>query len=487
VAHPATFTGVRARLAALRHTVEDRPDHQYERPSPARRSIHDASLPTRRTSPGAPLVRLAGVLLALWLLAPAAAGAQTSDTRNRAIIVLDASKSMNEDAGNGGTRLDAAKKAVDALVDRLPEGAPLGLRVYGSKVSETSRAEGCKDTELTVPVGPLDKDALRSTVDGLQGKGRTPIGNSLLAVPDDLGDAEGRRSVVLVTDGGDNCAPPDPCKAAEEVARRGVEMSISVVGFQVNDRVRRQLRCIADAGGGSYVDVGDADRLGDELAALLSRAYRSYEPTGTKVAGGPAQAQAAGLGEGLFLDTLPPEDAPRWYSVDVPEGRRLLVSATAIPPKGSSGAGAFTLDLYKPGADRADPDESAGISGALQDTVDGTTLTHSVRMVEQDPPGKYFFTVNIEHRSGNGLGVDVPVELAVQLLKPGASVGMVRAPGQLATPTPTATPRPKATPAPAAAESDSALGGWLVVLGGLAAGIALGFAAAAVLMRRAPA
>ncbi len=175
---------------------------------------------------------------------------------------------MNDDAGNGGTRLAAAKKAVGTLVDRLPEGVPLGLRVYGSKVSEASRAEGCRDTELTVPVGPLDKAALRAKVDALEGKGRTPIGNSLLAVPDDLGSAEGRRSVVLVTDGGDNCAPPSPCKAAEQVAKRGVDLSISVVGFQVNDRVRKQLRCIAEAGGGSYVDVDDADKLGDELLAL---------------------------------------------------------------------------------------------------------------------------------------------------------------------------------------------------------------------------
>ena len=44
-----------------------------------------------------------------------------------------------------------------------------------------------------MPVGPLDKDAMRSTVQALEGKGRTPIGNSLLAVPDDLGSAEGRR------------------------------------------------------------------------------------------------------------------------------------------------------------------------------------------------------------------------------------------------------------------------------------------------------
>ena len=98
------------------------------------------------------------VLGVLALLAvPAAARAQTTDTRNRALIVLDASKSMNEDAGNGGTRLDAAKQAFDELVRRLPEGAPIGLRVYGSKGAEVSKAQACKDTELTIPVGPLDK------------------------------------------------------------------------------------------------------------------------------------------------------------------------------------------------------------------------------------------------------------------------------------------------------------------------------------------
>jgi Ca-activated chloride channel family protein len=426
-------------------------------------------------------------MAALLLLVAPAARAQTSDTRNRALIVLDASKSMNADAGNGGTRLDAAKKAVGTLVDRLPEGVPLGLRVYGSKVSEASRAEGCRDTELTVPVGPLDKQALTGTVNALTGKGRTPIGNSLLAVPDDLGSSEGRRSVVLVTDGGDNCAPPDPCKAAEQVARQGVEMAISVVGFQVNERVRRQLRCIAKAGGGSYVDVEDADELGDELAALLSRAFRSYEPTGTKVAGGPTRGQATGVGQGLFLDQLPTQPGARWFSVDVPVGRRAIVSATAIPPQGSSGAAAFQLDMYKPGEERPDPSESQLIEGGQQDTIDGTALSHSVRTRPGDPPGKYWFTVQIEHLGGDGIDADVPVEIAVQLLREGDSVGMVRAPGELATPTPTATARPRASAAPPQSEDSGAPTGWLIVAGCVVAGIGVGLVAATVLARRAAA
>jgi Ca-activated chloride channel family protein len=430
-------------------------------------------------------VVLAAVLASGLWFAPAA-GAQSTDTRNRAVIVLDASKSMNDDAGNGGTRLAAAKEAVGTLVDRLPEGVPLGLRVYGSKVSEASRAQGCRDTELTVPVGPLDKDALRAKVDALEGKGRTPIGNSLLAVPDDLGSAEGRRSVVLVTDGGDNCAPPSPCKAAEQVAKRGVDLSISVVGFQVNDRVRKQLRCIAEAGGGSYVDVDDADKLGDELLALLARAFRSYEPSGTEVTGGATREQAAGLGSGLFLDTLPQDNSERWYSIDVPEGRRAIISATAIPPRGSSGPGAFQVKLFEPDAEHYLAFESKLLEDPGRHGIFGSTLTQNVRTRPGDPPGHYLVSAVLD-ATGGGFDTDVPVEIGVQFLKPGETLGMTREAGALATPTPTATAKASPAATVASSEDSSGLGGWLVVLGLGVLGIAVGLLAGAMLSRRATA
>ena len=267
-----------------------------------------------------------------------AAGAQTTDTRNRAVIVLDASKSMNEDAGNGGTRLDAAKKAVGTLVDRLPEGVPLGLRVYGSKVSEASRAEGCRDTELTVPVGPLDKAALRGTVNALEGKGRTPIGNSLLAVPDDLGSAEGRRSVVLVTDGGDNCAPPDPCKAAEQVAKRGVDLSISVVGFQVNDRVRAQLRASPrPAAGPTSTSTTRTSSATSCWRCSRARSAPTSRP-GPRSRAGRRASRRWGSAAGCSSTCCPRTSSERWYAVDVPEGGRAVISATAIPPRTSQRA-----------------------------------------------------------------------------------------------------------------------------------------------------
>ena len=81
------------------------------------------------------------LLAAIVLAAPARAqDAQVEvnlpDAGERSVLViLDGSDSMNEDAGNGGTRLDAAKAALGELIDAVPDGARVGLRVYGNTLA----------------------------------------------------------------------------------------------------------------------------------------------------------------------------------------------------------------------------------------------------------------------------------------------------------------------------------------------------------------
>ena len=210
--------------------------------------------------------------------------------------------------------------------------------MYGNELSGVSRAEGCRDTNLVTPVGPLNRDDFRSKVEALEGKGRTPIGRSLLKAPDDLGPS-GDRTVILVSDGGDNCAPPPPCEAARRVSQRGVKLSISVVGLQVNERVRRQLKCIAEAGGGTYVDASDPEALKRELLAAFARAFRGYEPSGTPVQGAPELDAAPVIGEGQYLDGISPGEE-KFYAVDVKPGQKLYASAVAIPPRDLEGSGA---------------------------------------------------------------------------------------------------------------------------------------------------
>jgi Ca-activated chloride channel homolog len=295
-----------------------------------------------------------------------------------------------------------------------------------------------------------------------------------------------------VSDGGDNCAPPDPCKAAAEVAHQGISLAISVVGLQVDPRARRQLQCIAKAGGGAYVDVQDAGRLGDELAAALARAFRSYDPSGTPVTGGPSAAQATALGTGLYQDVIRPYET-RWYSIQVPPGRRLVTSVTEIASFKARGFAEFHTTLSDPKGNQVDF-QSEGIEG--RDSTTGRAQTFSPRLDEPAgakwPAGRYTLRVDIAKHSTNTLdALDIPLEIGVQLLKPGEDPGMVRTNGALASPTPSATPTPKATATAASSSGGGGDGGSgvsasSVIIVGLA-GLVVGLVAAAALGRRRPA
>jgi Ca-activated chloride channel family protein len=410
------------------------------------------------------------VVLALLGLAGPAAAQDTG--QGSVLIVLDASKSMNEPAGNGGTRLDAAKAALEGLIPALPRGAQVGLRVYGSQVSEASRAAGCRDTRLVLPVGPLDAGTLRSRVQGLQGKGRTPIGRSLLAAAADL-PRGGRRVVVLVSDGGDNCAPPAPCRAAAQVAKQGVNLSISVVGLQVDARVRRQLRCIADAGGGSYVDAGDAGALRSELLAALARAFRSYDPQGTAVTGGGSPAQAPLVGEGAYLDSLRPGDT-KSYAVRVGAAQRLFASLVLPLPRGLDGDSATTVRLLDPAGKVVAEDSNAVRFDPLGQY--GNIEARGIRGPQAAVAGVWRVQTQLE--AGSLTPRAIPLELGVQVLDPEEAPGLVRVDGPPPGPPPAPGARPRRAPTAAAApktDSGGSSAGLIAGGGGLLAGLLGGF------------
>lgn len=70
--------------------------------------------------------------------------------------------------------------------DAVPGGATIGLRVYGHRVPNTDKANGCRDTELVVPVAPVNKEQMKGAIGQFQATGFTPIGYSLQEAPKDL-------------------------------------------------------------------------------------------------------------------------------------------------------------------------------------------------------------------------------------------------------------------------------------------------------------
>ena len=135
--------------------------------------------------------------------------------------------------------------------------------------------------------------------------GYTPIGQSLRVAAAQL-PKEGQRSIVLVSDGEDTCAPPQPCEVAKELNKQGVDLHVHAIGFRVDAKARAQLACIAQNTGGTYHDAADADSLLGVLGRVTDRALRHYEPTGLPITGTADPFTAPTMTPGQYLDTLNP-------------------------------------------------------------------------------------------------------------------------------------------------------------------------------------
>lgn len=290
------------------------------------------------------------VLCAAWvvMLAPSAGAQDTSPApapggtgKARTAVVMDASSSMLE-PDEDGTRLDVAKRAATSLVDSLPDDAEVGMLAYGAGESDApdNREAGCRDIHTLAPVGRIDKTRLRGEIGGLTARGYTPIGNSLRAAAEELGP-DGQRSIVLVSDGIDTCAPPDPCEVAKELTKDGIGLAVHVVGFKVDEAARAQLQCIADSTGGTYAAAEDAASLTESLDQLTRRALNPYESFGTAFDFAPAAADGKYLGEGLYRTkatahrgtggTAVDEAPEQFFKVAVPQGHVARIVVTPLP------------------------------------------------------------------------------------------------------------------------------------------------------------
>jgi hypothetical protein len=332
------------------------------------------------------------------------------------LFVLDASGSMRGDDGSGRTKLDAAKDALNQLFAELPDDAPVGLRVYGHRVPNTDRQNGCQDTELLVPVGPLDRGRMSAAIAGIQATGFTPIGTSLLAGLDDLPDIPGPRTIVLVSDGIDTCSPPDPCQVARDLAGASIDLRIETIGFQADAEAATQLRCIAEVTGGSFYPAANAGEL--------LRALRRYEVTGALAQGAPDLPNAADadvLTSGQYRDVIE-VGQERWYPVELEPGQSLRTAATIVGRADGpvSPTARFRMEVRSEdilGAVSCGEDEVERIGQeARQVTVDGLIVAEEGRC---EDPGRYAIGITLLDEEGNPSPIeleDYEVELLVNIV-----------------------------------------------------------------------
>jgi Ca-activated chloride channel family protein len=198
-------------------------------------------------------------LLALALVLALAGSLRADD----AILVLDASGSMWGQV-DGKTKVEIARTAVGALLDRIPADRRLGLVAYGHR-----REGDCTDIEEVVAVG-ADRQAIRRAVDGLAFKGKTPLSSAVRYAAEQLKYKAGRATVILVSDGAETCNV-DPCALGRDLEAAGVDLTVHVIGFGLASATEAAgLECLAEATGGRYFPARNAGELAAALGATVA-------------------------------------------------------------------------------------------------------------------------------------------------------------------------------------------------------------------------
>ncbi len=181
-------------------------------------------------------------------------------------------------------------------------------------------------------------------MDSFQAVGETPIAYSLGKAVDDLGDS-GRRVLVLISDGEESCAG-DPCPVARKLADKGVDLQFNAVGLDVSSKARKQLKCIAEAGNGSYYDADESDDLSEALRKITQRALRPFAITGTRVTGTESPDGAPELTPGQFQDRFGTDGGKRYYRISRQPGETVTATVNSlVPPTGSYNREDWSLTL----------------------------------------------------------------------------------------------------------------------------------------------
>jgi hypothetical protein len=176
------------------------------------------------------------------------------------MLVLDGSGSMWGQI-DGTAKITIAREAIDTMLGDWPAETPIGLMAYGH------RREGeCGDIETLIEPESLDHAAFREAMDGVTPRGKTPIGRSVEKAAEALSHGDQAASVIVVTDGLENCGA-DLCELGARLEDSGVAFTAHVIGFDIADE-GGQLACLAESTGGRYLAAGDATELTGALQAV---------------------------------------------------------------------------------------------------------------------------------------------------------------------------------------------------------------------------
>lgn len=191
------------------------------------------------------------------------------------LLMLDSSGSMR-----ANNKIQSAKNAIKNYASmRMPENFKAGFLVYGHRGdnSESGKAASCAGIELLTPIGELKPENVEGILQKFEPTGWTPIGASLEQAANAFAGMEGQDNrIVLVSDGIETCGG-DPVAVARRLHEEGFKVIVDVVGFGVETKDAAELKKIADAGGGEYVNARTQRELYDYFQKRNAAFHQTLE------------------------------------------------------------------------------------------------------------------------------------------------------------------------------------------------------------------
>ena len=249
--------------------------------------------PTIRKSGSLPAT-LFGLTLLAGLFTPLSIqnGVRAAEGPNL-VIVVDSSGSMWGRMGKI-TKAEAARNAVRDFVGQLPPQSRVGVMAYGHL-----QKQSCSAAKMISPIAKPDPARAVRALSRIRPKGRTPIATALEQAAKSLNYKKTKATIVLLSDGYENCKR-NPCEMARTLRKAGQDLTIHVIGINLNENDQRRLQCVATNTNGLFANAGAQLELAASLNAVLialdaGSAWVKKEP---KKDGPKAQGQG---GAGLHL------------------------------------------------------------------------------------------------------------------------------------------------------------------------------------------
>ena len=156
-----------------------------------------------------------------------------NDDNEKILFILDFSNSMSEFL-DGEPKYVLMLNTVKKLIAQIPPETAIGVRVYGHRGGFTPK-DMCRASKRIASVCTYNNNTAINSLSGLHPNGMTPITYSLKqAIRYDLAGISGKKRIILLTDGGENC-DESPCKFVMDLIKTRRDICIDVIAFNIED------------------------------------------------------------------------------------------------------------------------------------------------------------------------------------------------------------------------------------------------------------